>query len=108
MKYLRTFENYKEGRYYWLLPYDDRFVKSLEQIGCDPDYFIHNDLIKKHNLKYIFIYYTEEQLNKWDWDEYKGKLYTEYGKKFGYEFKGTVNIIGDDPQVEINSKKFNI
>ena len=111
MKYIKKFENKRNSkRKYWLLPTDDRFVKSLKQINCTDRKirgFLDSSSLKE--CKYIFVGYDNSNNNfnvddKWGWNEHKNKLTDNYYEDNNYKFMGIVNI--DDSELAAN--KFNI
>lgn len=111
MIHLKQYETWDttEGKKYWLLPTDERFKKSLEKINCDPNQFINNNKIK---TKYVFIRhdgdYTHQSDKRWGWIEYNGKITNDYYDELGYEYQGTINIDGNDPEIEMTTNKYNL
>jgi len=111
MKHIKQYENIKNiiydpkdtRRWYWLLPTDDRFEKSLRDIGCTSTWFLDSERIKKN--KYIFVSYINAD---WGWNVYKGKLTDDFYESMGCKFKGTVNILGHDPELEDPINKYNL
>lgn len=107
MRYIKTYES--TIKKYWLIPTDDRFEKSMKEIGCDigqlkSKSLTGRDLIKEH--EYIFVYYNSD--NDWSWTNYYGELKDEIGEKNNYDFQGTVNIVGNDPEAEKATTKYNL
>jgi len=107
MKYIKT--NEKNIKEYWLLPTDSRLRKSLLDINCsDPDKFIDNDRIR-YDYKYVFICHdVQVEYSKWGWNSYKDKLTDDFLTNNNFVFKGTINIIGNDPELEMSTSIYNL
>ena len=105
MKYLKYNEYHSNRKFYWLLPTDNRFRKSLKAIGC-PEvnilYFIKNEQIKKDY--YVFILLDNTNAKVWGWNQYKGEPRDDYSEKHNYNFKGLVNI----EEYELAANKYNL
>jgi hypothetical protein len=97
MKYLRTFEGTKNYGY-WLIPTDERYNKSLDDIGCAPRF-------KKYDYAHIglYIYMVNTPDTSWGWMNYNDYS-REYLSKERCEYKGMVNITEE----EIDQNKYNL
>ena len=114
MKYIKTFEH-KITKKYWLVPTDDRFLKSLEKIKCDSKYIKIllsprvRDRLAKYKKPFAFIGYNSfdaDGLNTgWSWDKYEENILNQWYEERGYKFMGTVNM---DYELEIIANKYNI
>jgi hypothetical protein len=90
MKYLRTFEDYEEdGNYYWLIPTDKRYMKSLRDIGCYDDTFLNYDFTT--TAAYIYVSFS----SGWQFMPY-GTRSIEYYKSKGREYGGAKNLTKDE------------
>lgn len=109
MKYLKKYEQ-NANKKYWLLPTDDRLEKSLDEINCNDKQKFMVHVYNSELKRYVFVSHNNTD-DFWGWQRYNqddDKLYNDYYESEGYEFMGTINIIGDDPKVEKNANKFNI
>jgi len=110
MKHIKLYEEDKWfgipdiERKYWLLPTDERFEKSLEEIGSSP-IFINSILNfkenydKKYHQKYIYISKND---SGWSWMPYEKSSEVFFNKR-DYVFSGNVNI-----EDEMTAIKYNI
>jgi len=104
MKHLKIYEN-NDGKKYWLMPTDERFLDSLDKISCnDPDFFGGSS----HEFKYIFAIYLPESysnnIGEWGWERYRGELTCEWAEERNYEFQGIINI----KEGELEADKYNL
>jgi len=112
MKYIKLFEtNLYDKRFYWLIPTDDRFEKSLREIGCsDGTIEQFENTLNLFEKPYFFIGYSpnglfgHSDIEQWDWDEFQNNMTDADFEKHGYTFKGAINI----EQIELDTLKFNI
>ena len=105
MKHIKLFEENFEYRY-WLLPTDDRFEKSLKQIGCRNEViksFL--DLEDKENADFIYVAYGG--VYGWEcmfFSDENIKNYNDYFEKRGYIFMGAINL----EDYELDAIKYNL
>lgn len=101
---ITKFDKYGNKRY-WLVPTDNRFVTSLNKLGCDKSFIEYqrkNDNIKLH--KYVYVG-TGNRVsnNEWSWAGY-----SEEGKNafenLNYTYMGTINM----EDYELNIDKYNL
>lgn len=116
MKHIKLYEIYfddnepKNIKKYWLLPTDDeRFEKSLEEIGYtdfhDNDSFLHIPTLKKTKYAFIHMFQRNSKTNKeWSWNPYYGNQLDDWSQRHGYDFCGNINI----GEYELKSHKYNL
>lgn len=110
MKYIKSYEQQNiqpQPKSYWMLPTDERFLKSLKEIGCTNDAlyelsFKLNYIKNHHNInnKYIFISYNNYPIG-WAWMPFDRK---DFFEDANYKYMGAVNI----PEYELSTLKYNI
>lgn len=114
MKYIRIFEKFDKNNdktsKYWLIPTDERFQKSLEDINCtDINYYLLNNQIPRNY--YVFaavttIYTNSGDHESWGWNEFDGDPKNWFYDEYKYKFMGMVNI--ENLEMEIDIKRYNI
>ena len=105
-----VYYHYGNNKKYWLLPTDDRFESSLEQIGCPRDEI--EDFLENSRLRLtavVFIgFRVEHDRDCWGWNEYRGSnSCTDYDYS-DYIFKGLVNMEEGEPELLSTTNKYNL
>ena len=103
---ITIFENYNINKY-WLVPTDERFVKSLQDLGCDKKFI--NYQSKNENIqltKFVYVGIGNRVSSyEWSWSSYSDD---GSGRKsfedLNYKYMGTINI--EYYEFEIN--KYNL
>jgi len=110
MKHLKTYENEKNEGCYWLVPTDDRFKKSLIEIGCPRNKmydYLNNPGYKIKKYIFIACYNIDNKDDKkeWGWNEFSGELGDHiYDDVLRLPFGGIVNI----EDYELDAMKYNL
>ena len=112
MKYIKLYETNCIKRY-WLLPTDNRFKKSLQDIGCSPAQiytYLSNENIFNDSKNFVFISYNncDNPSYEWGWNPFKNKLKDQYFETHYYKFMGIINITKDEIKYAILINKYNL
>jgi len=113
MKYIKTYENRDKSQdFIWVLPTDERFSKSLIQIGCPYDIVLeftnNNFLREKYQFVMINKHKNEKNEYNWGWNPLRIKDLHIYEKI--PQFKGyllTPEEI-ENIKIEIDANKYNL
>lgn len=108
MKHLKDFENKNK---FWIVPTDERFIKSLKDIGCSKKFIEYQS--KNENIfkqKYVFISYESydefDSHNGWGWSTGAENLNNPKLSIYSntHRYMGMVNI----EDYEFISDKYNL
>jgi hypothetical protein len=92
---------------YWLVPTDDRLIKSLKEIKCDSESINRLDRIfSSKDFNYVFVGYTSH--DNWGWMMFKGKMRNKWYDENGYKFMDAVNIYDGEVESREYVNKYNL
>ena len=110
MKNIKKFESFTYQGEYWLLPTDERFEKSLKEIGCPKQQiFRFLSRLSRHLMgSFVFIgcrFNNNPQARQYGWIKYDGgELKNDFYEGESFKFSGTINI----EEYELESEKYNL
>jgi hypothetical protein len=108
MKYIKTFERFNLKKF-WLVPTDERFVKSLKDLGCSKSFIKYQSNNKNIQLtKYVYVGIGNRvSTDDWSWapDDIGEKEFRNY------TYMGTINLTEDEEmelKAIIHMSKYNL
>lgn len=122
MKYIKTYEGEYDGsqgtRYCWLVPTDDRWSDSIDEIAnldLDISYFDDLKLLKemprykkiRSEYDFLYILYSSNHYPHWDWVKYDDNALTFFSKA-KIKFMGNINVEDWEVKEKTDIKKYNL